>query len=395
MKRIIVLVFSAALTGFSAECPLNAQGPVQKFNKLEYGTLSGRIQSLTMHRDYADDGKGNGANSSLGLVLGYVSPEFAGLDFGLTYHVAGEFWKKNNSGLLANDDINVLNEAWLRYRITTNTTVTAGRKVNNGEVFRADDFRQKARAIEAVQFDHTSIKDLTLSMGHAFRMSNWIDAGDRSDFNDFGTVFGAEDDTDGITWGEMVYTGFDNLEIALFDAYAYDVANLIGTRAKWSVTTNSALVGYYRHESDVGNSSASDSDAVGFSLQQKVGGKTVLEPGYFGVRGDSLHFQEATTGINHPLGSSMMIYSGQFNGDSDTAYFKATTTVGSTKLYALYNYTWHSETPFDGQELNVVVAHPICDSLSVAVKLGAGRREMDSGENTTATDARLFITMKF
>lgn len=389
MKKIVLLLVAAALNTLAVE------DPVKALNELGCGTVSGRVQSLSMYRDYADDGKGNGANSSLGLVLGYVSPECAGFDFGLTYNVAGEFLKNNNSGLLANDDINVLNEAWLRYRITTNTSVTVGRKVNNGEVFRDNDFRQKARSIEVVQLDYTGITDLKLSMGHAFRMSNWIDAGDRSDFNDFGDVFGADKDTDGISWGEMVYTGFDNLEIALFDALAYDVAYLIGTRAKWNVTTNSALVGYYRHESDVGESTAGDSDAFGLSWQQKVGEVTTLEPGYFGVRGDSLRFQETTTGINHPLGSSLMIYGGQFAGDSDTAYLKATTKFGSTKLYALYNYTWHDKLPYDGQELNVVITQPIFDNLTVAFKGGIGRREFSGGGDTTATDARLFITLKF
>ncbi len=394
MKKIALLILAAAASGFAADGSLKESGPARTFNELEYGTLSGRVQSLTMYRDYADDGKGNGANSTLGLQLGYLSPEIAGFDFGLTYNGAAEFWKNNNSGLLANDDINVLNEAWIRYRVTTNAVVTIGRKVNNGEIFRDNDFRQKARSIEAVQFETTGIKDLKLGMGHAFRMSNWIDAGDRWDFNDFGDVFGAGADTDGITWGEALYTGIQDLEIALFDAYAYDVANLVGTRVKWDVTTNSALVGYYRHENDVGNAASGDSDAFGISLQQKVG-KVTLEPGYFGVRGDTLHFQEATTGMNHPLGSSLMIYGTQFAGESDTVYLKATTKIGDTKFYALYNYTWHDELPYDGQEFNVVVKQPICDNLTLAFKGGIGHRELSGGADTTATDARLFLTLKF
>ena len=394
MKKITLIFLSAAVSGFAADCPLKKNCPVQKFNKMEYGTLSGRVQWLTMYRDYTDDGSGEGANSTLGLVFGYVSPEFAGFDFGLTYNVAAEIYEKDTSSLMANDDINVLNEAWLRYRITTNTAVTVGRKVNIGEVFQANDFRQKARSIEAVQLETTGIKNLKLNFGHAFRMSNWIDSGDRWEFNDFGDVFGADDDTDGITWGEAVYTGVENLEVALFNAYAYDVANLIGTRAKWNVSADSALVGTYRHESDVGDSTAGDSDAFGVSFQQKVG-KVTVEPGWFGVRGDNLRFQETTTGINHPLGASMMIYSGQFAGESDTAYLKAVAKLGKTVLYGLYNYTWHDELAYDGQELNVVVKQPICDSLSIVFKGGVGHRENDSGRNTTAVDARLFVTYNF
>ena len=388
MKKILFILAAAALSSVAA------QSPVKAFNDLGYGTVSGRVRSLTMYRDYADDGKGDGANSSLGLVIGYLSPEFAGFDFGVTYNVAGELFDNNNTGLLLNEDINVLNEAWLRYRVTTNTTITAGRKINNGEVFRADDFRQKARSLEAVQLEINEVENLKLSVGHAFRLSNWLQTGDRADFNDFGDVFGAGEDTDGVTWGEAVYTGIQGLELALFDAYAYDVANLIGTRVKWTVATNRALLGYYRHESDVGDAVSGDSDAFGVSLQQKVG-KVTVEPGYFGVRGDDLHFQEATTGFNHALGATMMLYASQFAGDSDTVYLKATTKVGSTKLYALYNYTWHDNLPYDGQELNVIASHAVCENLAVAVKLGAGHREFDNGDSTTATDARLFVTYNF
>jgi len=388
MKRPVILL-TAALTAslVSAESimkPVNDQG---------YGTISGRIQSLTMYRDF--EGGGNGANSTLGFILGYTSPDFAGFDGGLAYNYAGEIYQNNNSGMLANDDIHILNEGWVRYNFgaldLTNTTVLAGRRINNGEVFRADDFRQKSRSIETVQAESTDLADHRITVGHAMRMSSWIQAGDRWDFNDFGDVFGTGYDTDGITWGEVVNSRFKGLEVALFDAYAWDVANLIGTRAKWDVTEKSALVGYYRHESDVGKATERSSDAFGLALQQEMGDFT-LEPGVFSVHGSALRFQETTTGINHPLGASMMIYAGQFNGGSDTAYLKATTQLNKTKLYALYNYTWQNKAAFDGQELNLVVKQPIIENLTTTLKLGLGYRD---GSNTTASDVRLFITYTF
>lgn len=388
MKKIILLLALTALTCSASDSLLK---PV---NDIGYGTISGRIQTLSMYRDF--DGN-DGANTTLGFVLSYLSPEFAGFDFGLTYNVAGEYLKSNNSGLMANDDINVLNEAWVRYRITTNTALTVGRKVNNGEVFRGDDFRQKARAIEAVQLEINEVENLKLTLGHAFRMSNWIDAGDRWDFNDFGDVpgFGSGDDTDGITWVEAVYTGITNLELAVYDAYAHDIANIAGLRAKYKLTDDTTLNGYYRHEGDVGRGAEHNSDMFGASVQQKIGSVT-LEPGYFGIYGDGLLFQETTTGINHPLGSLMLIYTGQFAGDSDTFYLKATTKVGKTALYALYSYTWNNSLSYDGQELNVVVKQPIGDRLSVALKVGAGYRDdRNGGADTVATDTRLFVTYNF
>jgi len=384
MEKIVFVLVAATLSAAAVE------SPVKTFNELGYGTVSGRIQSLSMYRDF--EGVGNGFNSTLGVLLEYTSPEFGGFDFGLGYNYAGELYDHNKSSMLLNDKIHVLNEAWLRYRMLENTTIKAGRMIDNGEVFRKDDYRQKARAIEAVQLETTEIEGLSLKLGHAIRMSNWIQVGDRADFNDFGDVFGAQDDTDGVTWGEGVFTGVDNLEIAIFNAYAYDVANLIGTRVKLDVTETTSLLGYYRHESDVGESTGSDADAVGLSVEQKVGPVT-LSPGYFGVRGNNLRFQEATTGINHPLGVSMMLYSGQFAEDSDTLYLKAVTKVKTTTLYALYNYTWNDTLPYDGQELNLVVKQPIGDQVTIALKSGLGYR--DGPDNTFASDTRLFATYNF
>lgn len=373
--------------------PVNDQG---------YGTISGRIQSLTMYRDFesANSGAGaNDANSTVGIILGYTSPELAGFDAGVAYNYAGEIYENNTSGILANDEINVLNEGWVRYNFgaldLTNTTVLAGRKINNGEVFRADDFRQKSRSIETVQFETDDFQNNRFVAGHTIRLSNWIQAGDRADFNNYGDVFKTGYDTDGITWTEMVNTSVQGVEVALFDAYAWDVANLIGTRAKWDITENSALLGYYRHENDVGEAVNRNSEAFGLSLQQKLGAFT-LEPGIFSVHGSNLRFQELTTGINHALGASMEICSCQFNGGADTAYLKAVTKVGKTILYGLYNYTWHSKESFDGQELNIVIKQPVAENLTIAFKGGIGYRDQkNGGPNTTDTDARLFLTYTF
>ena len=388
MKRATLILITALTSSL-----VSAESIMKPVNDQGYGTISGRIQSLSMYRDY--EGVGNGANSTLGFILGYTSPEFAGFDGGLAYNYAGEIYENNNSGILANDEIHILNEGWVRYNFgalnLTNTTVLAGRRINNGEVFRADDFRQKSRSIETVQVESTDLSDNKFTVGHAMRMSSWIQAGDLWDFNDFGDVFRTGYDTDGVTWGEAVNSRIEGLEVALFDAYAWDVANLIGTRAKWDVAEKSALVGYYRHESDAGDAANRNSDAYGLALQQKMGDFTI-EPGFFSVHGSNLRFQETTTGINHPLGASMMIYAGQFNGGADTAYLKAVTKVGKTTLYGLYKYTWQNKATFDGQELNLVVKQPIVENLTAAFKLGLGYRD---GPDTMASDARLFITYTF
>ncbi len=394
MKKIALILAMAMIAS-----PASAESLMKSFNEKGYGTVSGRLQYLGMYRDF--DAGNNGHASTLGLVLGYTTPKWSGFDAGLAYNHAGTLDDGGNTSLPANDDIDVLNEGWVRFAPSfaglANTSFVVGRKISNGEVFRADDFRQKARSIQAIQIETRDIPNLALTVGHAVKLSNWIDSGTRWEFNDFGQVFGVGYNTDGVTWVEGVYTGIGKMEVALFNAYAWDVANLLGTRMKYAASDTTSFVFYYRHENDVGKAASQNADAYGISLERKVGDVTV-EPGYFGVHGDNLRFQETTTGINHPLGASMIIYPSMFAGGADTVYLKVATKINKTALYALYNYTWQDNplNNYDGQELNLVVKQPLMENLSVAFKFGIGYRDAkNGGNNTTATDTRLFLTYAF
>jgi len=394
MKKTVLFLATAMTVSLAS-----AQSVMSSFNEKGYGVVSGRIQYLGMYRDYENVKNGNA--STLGGILGYQTPKWSGFDAGLAYNYAGTLFDGGNSSLVANDDINVLNEAWVRFAPSTagldDTSLIVGRRISNGEVFRADDFRQKSRSIQAVQVETRAIPDTALTVGHADKLSNWIDSGTRWEFNDLGNVFGTGYHTDGITWGEGVYTGIEQVEVALFNAYAWDVTNLLGTRVKYNAFDATSFIFYYRHENDVGKAASQNTNAYGISLQQKVS-KVTVEPGYFGVSGDNLRFQETTTGINHPLGSSMMIYPSMFAGGADTAFLKLATTINRTALYALYNYTWQDKPAYnyDGQELDLVVRQSLVDDLSVALKFGIATRDAKNGGNdTTATDTRLFLTYAF
>ena len=403
MKKTILLFASIALSCAASDSLL------KPINDLGYGTWAARVQALSMYRDYENNGvNGNAYATTLGLRLGYTTPELAGFSAGFVWDYAESVsdtdQSNNGQNLLFNGRINVLTEAWVKYNFgaigLTNTFVKAGRQVVNGEVFRADEFRQKPRALEAVVLTTKDIPDTTLTVGHVNRLSNVWDSNSNGKrlswrYHDIEDVLGVNYNTRGVSWIEAVNTSITNLEIAVYDAYAYDIVNIAGGRVKYTVTDTTALNGYYRHESDVGKGADRSSDMFGVSVQQKVGDVT-LEPGWFSVRGDSLVFSELYTGINHPLGSSMMIYGGIFNGGADTYYLKATTKIDKTILYALYSYTANTVLSYAGQELNVVVKQPITDRFSIALKVGAGYRDWDNGnENTVATDTRLFVTYDF
>ncbi len=403
VRNVAVVLMAGAVTSLASDSLL------KPLNDLGYGTFKLRAQTISMARDYEDNGNGN--STTLGWKLDYLTPEWEGLSAGLSYiHVdvlqtGGGKYGKDGEGLLSNGRVNDLNELWVKYTMNslnlTNTFVKAGRQVVNGEVFRADEARQKPRALEAALLTTKDIPDTTVTVGHATRLSNiW----DNDSINKYKAVWGYHDiedvfsknyNTAGVSWAELVNTSITNLEIAVYDAYAYDIANIAGGRVKYTLTDATALNGYYRHETDVGRGADRRSDMVGASIEQKVGGVT-LEPGFLSISGDNLLFTQVQTGINHPLGSSMMIYSEIWNGGADTYYLKASTKINKTKLYALYNYTTHDVAKYEGQELNFVVTQPITDQLSVSVKTGVGYRNGNEGtDDTTATDARLFVTYNF
>ncbi|MBN2686435.1 MAG: hypothetical protein JXR40_14230 [Pontiellaceae bacterium] len=401
VKPVPSLLIGALFTATTAVTAATAGAQSITWDDIKHvggGTIAGRIQSLSMLRDY--ENVGNGQNSTMGIVLGYTTPEMGPVSAGVVYNYAGTLYDNNRHSMLANDDIHVLNEAWIKLQLEAlgleDSELLAGRKVLNGELFRTDDFRQKARSAEVVQLTTGLIPDTVLTVGHSIRFSSWIQAGDRWNFNDYSDVFGTAYDTDGISYVEMVNKSVDEIEVALYNAAAWDVANLTGARLKYQLTDETALLGYFRMESDIGKGANHESSAGGLSVQQKVGAVT-LEGGYFGAHGDNMKFQTLTTGINHALGPSMMVYAGQFNGGADTAYAKATTTLEGTGtvLYALYNHSWQQKAGYDGQELNIVVKQPIGDSFAITFKGAIGYRDSKTGADTKATDARLFITYSF
>ncbi len=405
MKKTLLSVSLAALcAGVSAESLLK---PV---NDLGYGIWNARLQTLSMYRDVENGTPGNAYSTTAGLLIGYASPEMAGFSFGATgiYVEPVDATQDSNNGKaqLSNGRVDILNEAWVKYRFEslglTNTYIKAGRQVMNGELFRSDEIRQKPRSIEAVQLTTKDIPNLSLTAGHAFRLSNVLDNEDGWNFNDFDEVLaqGRGCDSHGISWSEAVFTGVTNLEVALYDAYVHDIANVTGGRTRYALTDSTALLGYFQHADSVQTAdkiAPFNSDMFSLAVEQKVCGIT-FEPGWFSVHGDDMVFHETTTGLNHPIGAPLLIYSGPFNGGSDSAYLRATTKIGKTFLYMLYSYTWqdHSRYAFDGQEINFVVKQPLGDHLSVAFKYGVGYRDgKESREDTAATDARLFVAYEF
>lgn len=382
MKKALLIFLS--VTSFVV---VSAESLLEPINDLGYGSWKARLESLSMYSANNWDG-GDIQLNTLATKIDYLSPEIANVSGGGSFiyvepFLGGGSWYRRDRDYR----LHGLNEAWLKYLFEplglVDTFIKAGRQVVDSEVFRANEFYQKPCALEAVVLTTKDIPDVSLTIGHAERRSNvWDDQFEKIDL--LGVAYrvsghmvrpGAAN----IEWAEAAYTGITNLEAVVFDAYAPSVANLAGGRVHYALTDMTALNGYYRHEQGspqfFHSSFDYKTDMYGLSIQQKAG-DFILEPGLLSVRGDGLLFNERTTGINHPLGASLMgpsFYS--FVGGSDSFYLKASTEIGKTSLYALYNYTRNNHRDIDfsnGQELDVAIKQPLNDHLSVTFKTDIG-----------------------
>ncbi|MDZ8120400.1 hypothetical protein [Pontiella agarivorans] len=396
MKQKTTCILAATLAASFA----TAESVVKPLNEKGFGTLSGRLQSVSMYRDY--DNGANAYSTTLGFLLKYTSPDLSGWSLGAAYNGAGvldsmDYGKTANPGdyLVSNGRIHVLNEAYVNYTFLEYSSASVGRQINNAEVFRADDIRQKSRSITALQARFNDIGHWRFAGGHAIEQSGILDAGDRWKFRNYGEIFGKSYDTDGMTWGEAAYTGMEELDIALFDAAAWDVANLFGIRAGYTLSEKTSLLGYYRNEFNLGRAATHHADALGLSVVQRVG-KVRVEGGYFGVYGDGLQFNPFTTGFNHALGTSLMFYTDTFAGGADSFYLKATTRLerSETILYTLLQYTKQNDLAAlnSAGELDLIVKQPVGENMTVCGKAGLGYQD---GPNTPAGDFRLFLTYAF
>ncbi|MBT8046075.1 MAG: hypothetical protein KJN67_02800, partial [Pontiella sp.] len=110
MKKTALILAIAMAASFAT-----GESAIKQFNDLDYGTLSGRLQSLSMYRDY-EAGNNNHA-TTLGLQLDYRSPTKSGWSAGASYVGAGvldsmvDGESSPGDRLLGNGRVNLLNEA--------------------------------------------------------------------------------------------------------------------------------------------------------------------------------------------------------------------------------------------------------------------------------------------
>lgn len=400
-----------------------------------YGTFSGKVQMLSMQRDYSDLGNANSTTAA--LTLDYLSPELfeSGLSLKLQYvhsevltSGGGRLDAGNSKGeSIHNSAFSILNEAYLQWDMKAlgleKTMIRAGRQIVDLDFVPKYNIRQKDQAVEGVVFVSEEIENVKLTLGHIERYSSWSSrksgANDAFDyrFKDVEDVItsaaglgeGVIDST-GMQVFELTYTGLENTSITLWDVYANDLLNTAGADIYYTVNDQLKLNVKYAQQDALGemdNILSRDgkefkSRLADFNLTYKFTDATSLMAGVYKVFGSN---DENSTEnflvpfvFDHAPMSTLLWYSNPYEAGTEAVYLKGATSFGKTKAVMLYIYADHdnSFTAADAQEVNLIVSHPITEDLTVTTKLGAGFKDGKNGNRSThATDARLFVTYLF
>lgn len=409
------------LSGFAV------QDPIAEFNKLGYGKLSGKLEWLTMRRDWDKgnaDASDDAASSTFTLLLNYQTPRYLGLG---AYTQFIHSWLLAEGGsvedtedpawLLSNDGFTLFNFAYLDYDFShlgaSRTLLRVGRQPLNLDFAPSYPIRQKEQSYEALVLSTQEIPNLDVSLGHIERYSSWSSR-DRTDLNVITSEFVDVEDlekvsysTPGMQFISATYTGLPHLSFTLYDFYGHDLYNTIGLATAYTIQWNEGLKtelkAAYSGQWDVGRFDSEgggevDSDVLDLAVSFKYHDLQV-EPGYFKVFGDepqnNYRVPFRTRFTVDPL---LMWFARVFQGGSDSFYLKSTYQWQNTSFYCLYVLTKTADFIDNGaldQEVNVVVSQKLGDHWKVTGKAAYGVQDVDGGPDRSQNDLRLFVTFLF
>lgn len=416
-----------------AWCPANAaeeaikKTPIDRLNELGYGTVSGKLQLLTMGRGgnlRSPDIDEDAYSSSLAFSLNYKTPTYQGVSLGAQFIHA---WDLGEGGtidieegpawFLSNSGFTLLNDAHIDYNFThlglAKTLLRVGRIPLNLDFAPSYAIRQKEQAYEAVTLSSQDIPGVDLSLGHIERYSSWSSR-TRTDSNvityEFIDVADTENvpySTSGMQFASIAYNGLPHTSLTVYDFFGQDLYNTAGFKAAYTIGSGDSfqtvLKAGYSNQRDVGRFNSDgggevESDVYDLSVQFKVGDFS-LEPGFFGVAGDeaknNYHVPFRTSFTVDPL---MMWYPRVFGGGSDSFYLKSTYKWRNTSFYMLYVLTKTAEFIDHGsldQEIDLVIGQKLWTHWSVTFKGAYGVRDAGTGSDWHQSDLRLFIAYNF
>ncbi|MGR3179347.1 MAG: hypothetical protein ACUZ8E_14965 [Candidatus Anammoxibacter sp.] len=399
-----------------------------------YGTVSGKIQYLTMGRirdgndGFGSSLGGDAHSGSLALTTNYASPVFKGFSIGLQYVHSEEIYsegnfdngRKNPAYNLSNSGFSKLNNAFLRYDFSNiglkDTSLTIGRQSLDLTFATKYNIRQKAQAFEAIVFATNIIDNLAVTIGHLSKFSSWtskddLNTGNSSNkFIDVENVESVPYNTKGFQFIETRFTGIPNTILTVYDYFGHDLYNTFGFKVDYTFNPDSTFIQYnpklhYIKQWDVGRFAKDAGTPVGADVIQAglkmTKGNFSIEPGIFWVTGDgpedTLHapFQPAYI-IEEPLFEIDIGYEGgSFSYFLESSYAWG----GKNSLYVLFLQTEHRNNLAPSgysREFNLIYSRDITEKSFFKIKLGTVEYENDDSVRDGWLDEyRFFLGYRF
>lgn len=408
----LALLAGASLALGGLPCP---SLPTDYFDCLEskgVGKISGKAQTLLMHRDF--DGGFDGTSGTLALTLNYLSPDLNGFSLGAQYINSTRLFETGdaNAGYrLHNDDFNVLNEAYLAYNFGALgcdwATVKVGRQIVNYDFAPTYNIRQKDQAFEAVILKLEPAKGLRIDVGHLERFSSWssrdasVDATWQADFIDISDAARVPYGTNGMQFISATYDGLEPWSFTVYDFYGEDLYNTFGAKAsyKWDLGPDRGsltLRGHWANQQDVGRMDTTpigpiDSNIIELGVDWACHGLT-LSAGTVIVDGDRYQTPFRTS---FTIDTELLWYTDQFLGETTSGYLKGVYKTGDWLFYAMGVIDEHDDSDTTCWEIDTVVKYSINDCMYTSIKAGYGARDYTQQSDSDALDLRWFLGWTF
>jgi len=418
-----------------------------KLGETNFGKAAGKVQTLTMQRDFSVDnnvGAGNSHSTTGALTLEYWSPELA--DTGLTLklqYVHAEVLESGGGLMDANKDagealhnsaFSILNEAYIEWNLKAlgleKTTIRIGRQIIDLDFVSKYNIRQKSNAIQGIVLTTGDLhEDISLTLAHITKYSSWSSRKDgANDAFDYEFIDVEDVLTSSFGWGEgvidadgmqaisMTYTGIENLTLTLWDLYASQLANVWGVDAHYTLNETTTLNVKYSRQDSLGEMrNLLDNVGVNFSseivdvnLKYKPEGKFCLNPGVYHVFGsndvtDSENYYNPFV-FDHLTNIALLNYTNPYIAGATGYYLKVGTkikatgtTIAAFGIYVNHDNSGPAPVNYDAYEVDMYITQNLpVEGLSATVKLGYGHRDGKNGARSThATDARLFVSYVF
>mgnify|MGYP005854906717 CR=1 FL=1 len=312
MKKIALSVATLSLV-------VSANAAEDLSSMFSEGKASGQIREFSVDREYQGTSWANSGKepthrraNALGGHLKFETADFKGLSLGTAFYTTNGFlndsdkadYTKVDQTLLGpdNENLTFIGEAYLNYNYGK-TNFKGGRQTLETPMAGGDDARMIRNLFEAYMLTNKDIKDTTLTLGHITRFSQGTfgrvynaNAGDlgnkllsvtggysyHDSLNQVGSfvnmgTYAVNEATNGVSVAAINYTGIKNLNLQLWDYYAYDLMNVVYAQAdySWNCMFNENVKPYVAaqliKENDVGKEFAGKVDSTYWAT--KLGAK--------------------------------------------------------------------------------------------------------------------------